>query len=114
MPEPEGGEYTQADLDAATDHLREWDALTKDEPGNLEMLRRIQSALDSGSPLTLGQSNFLLHELHERKVWDHGNAGLTKAQAHAGALELHKFGQNFDPDILETTEFGHAYDNAWC
>lgn len=111
VPEPEGSEYNQADLDDVTDHLRDINSLTETEPHNVEMLRRIQSALDSGSELTLGQSNFMKHELLERTLY---RGGMDIDGAHDIAGKEHKFGQNYDEDLVRNGWFNDLWKDAWC
>ncbi len=107
-PEPETNgataaqrrEFTGADLTVVTDHLSKLDPFG----ANDAMLQRIGSALESGSPLTEAQTNFMRHELRESELM---NSGMSYEDAHAAALETHPPGRNYDPDLIDQyPEFG--------
>jgi hypothetical protein len=95
-----GGEYTQADVDRAAEHLAKLDH----SAANDEMLQRIRDKIAKGEALSDAQENFMKHELREAELM---NKGMSYEQAHEEALKTHPPGKNYDPDVIDKyPEFG--------
>ena len=81
-------------------------------PPQAEMLRRIESSVTEGAPLSPGQRTFLDHELVEQGLV---NGGTPLGEAHDLVQRIYPPGSNFDPDVLmEFSEyFGPANFDYW-
>lgn len=62
------------------------------------MVARIQEAIDSGRPLTEGETNFMIHELAESDLM---SSGVDQDLAHEQAMETHPTFANYDPEVIK-------------
>lgn len=90
--------YTGADVSRVADHLSTLDHFE----ANDVMIVRIRAAIDEGRPLTDGQTNFMRHELRESELM---SRGIQYEEAHAEALKTHPPGRNYDPDVIDQSDF---------
>lgn len=94
------GNYTatvsREGLQAVKEHLAQFGP----HAPNDAMVTRLQTALDSGRPVTGGDANFYLHELSEADLM---KDGLSYDEAHAAALK--KYGVSlysvYSPDVIQ-------------
>jgi RHS repeat-associated protein len=77
-------------------------------PQNAAMLARIEQALASGRTLTIGETNFLLHETTEAAAVARG---LAQEEAHALAGQTHPPFMNYDPAVI--AEFPEMFNPNW-
>ena len=67
---------------------------------NTEMINRLETALESGTPITGADASFYLHELKEASLM---SSGMSYNQAHQAALDFYEV-SNFSvyhPDVIK-------------
>jgi RHS repeat-associated protein len=101
-----GGAFNAEDLSTVNDYLSSQGFL--DDPANSAMVDRIQSAIDSGRPLTEGEQNFMTHELNEASLV---NDGMSQEAAHEIASGMHPPFSNYDPSVI--SQFPELFNENW-
>jgi RHS repeat-associated protein len=102
----EGGAFTADDLGTVREYLSSQGFL--DDPANNAMVDRIQSAIDSGRPLTEGEQNFMTHELTEANLV---NDGMSQEAAHEIASGTHPPFSNYDPAVI--SQYPDLFNENW-
>jgi hypothetical protein len=100
-----------ADLQAARANLEQIPGALADAP-NAEMLSRIEAAISDGTDLTVGQRNFLDHEILEGQLIADG---VPQEIAHVIVQDVLPPGSNYDLDVLRThsDQFNSSQFRYW-
>ena len=101
-----GGTFTADHLGTVRDYLSSQGFF--DDPANNAMVDRIQSAIDSGRPLTQGEQNFMTHELTEANLV---NDGMSQEAAHEIASGTHPPFSNYDPAVI--SQYPELFNENW-